>query len=114
MKRIAAFTLASVALMAGAVLVMQVLVKDGAARRAVWVAALVAVLVQTAGFAVARSLARDNVMAGWGLGVLLRFAAVFVMAFVAPSVGLPLGATLTSLVVFLFLSTLIEPLFLKQ
>jgi hypothetical protein len=58
--------------------------------------------------------ARDNVMAGWGLAVLLRFGVVFAMAFAAPAAGLPLGVTLTSLVVFLFLSTLIEPLFLKQ
>jgi hypothetical protein len=54
---------------------------------------------------------------GWhayGLGLLVRLAVFALAAFVlVPVAGLPLGATLFSLVGVFWISTLIEPLFLK-
>jgi hypothetical protein len=59
-------------------------------------------------------MARRNVMAGWGIGVALRFVALAIFALaVVPRLGLPV-VILLGLATFLFVSTLIEPLFLKQ
>ena len=79
-------------------------------------AAPTAFIVQLIAFLIARAMARrNNVMAGWGIGILLRFAALFLFALVAvPRLGLPVSASLLGLAAFLFVSTLIEPLFLKQ
>lgn len=83
-------------------------------RRALWIGAAIAVVVQAAAFAVARRLARTNVFAGWGLGTVLRFVAIALTALVVvPLLDLPLAAALLSLAIYLFLSTLVEPLFLK-
>jgi hypothetical protein len=93
--------------------VMWVVFPQEETRRAIVIAAVIALAVQCLVFAIARVLVKENVMAGWGLGVLLRFGAVIAFGFVAPAVGLPLGAALMSLAAFLFVSTLFEPLFLK-
>jgi hypothetical protein len=51
---------------------------------------------------------------GYGLGMLARFAAFAAVAFlVVPAAGLPLAATLFSLVGVFWLTTLVEPVFLK-
>jgi hypothetical protein len=51
---------------------------------------------------------------GYGLGMLVRFAAFAAAAFlVVPTAGLPLAATLFSLVCVFWLTTLVEPVFLK-
>jgi hypothetical protein len=78
------------------------------------VSAVVALAAQLAAFVVARHAAGDNVIAGWGLGVGLRFIVLGVYAFVVVgALGLPESAALLSLVTFLFVSTLVEPPFLK-
>jgi hypothetical protein len=82
--------------------------------RAVRASAWLAVGVQVVTFAIARLVARQNVVAGWGLGVLLRFAAVAMWAFLGvKALGLAPAPALLSLVIFFFVSTLIEPLFLN-
>jgi hypothetical protein len=87
---------------------------DAAARGAVQASAWLAFGVQIVTFAIARLVAREQVMAGWGLGVLIRFATVAGWAFLgAKALGLPLVPALLSLVAFYFVSTLIEPLFLN-
>jgi hypothetical protein len=51
---------------------------------------------------------------GYGLGLLVRFAFFALVAFVVvPRAGLPLGPTLFSLVGVFWLSTMLEPVFLK-
>jgi hypothetical protein len=51
---------------------------------------------------------------GYGLGLLVRLAVFAVAAFVVvPQAGLPLAATLFSLVGVFWLTTLLEPVFLK-
>ena len=85
-----------------------------AAREAVWASAWLAILVQTLTFAIAKLVARENVMAGWGLGVLLRFATVGGWALLGiRALDLPSGPALLALVGFYFVSTLVEPLFLN-
>ena len=81
---------------------------------AVRASAWLAVGVQVVTFAIARLVARQNVVAGWGLGVLLRFATVAMWAFLGvKALELAQVPALLSLVIFFFVSTLIEPLFLN-
>lgn len=83
--------------------------------RAVWSSAVIALGVQVLAFAVARPFVATNPIAGWGLGSLIRFAVVMVHAFVGvKALGLQSGPALLSLVGFLFVTMLVEPLFLKQ
>lgn len=85
-------------------------------QRAVRVSAVVAFAVQVTAFALLMSLrGAMSVMAAWGLGVLLRFAALAAYAVLAVKVmALPAAPALISLVAFLFLTTLVEPVLLKR
>ena len=115
MKRSLGFAAACAAAIAAAWVIGMLLFQDAAVRRALGMTALLAFLVQMVGFAVARAFARkQNVMAGWGIGIGLRFAALLLFGLIGvPRLGLPVGAALLSLAVFLFVTTLIEPLFLQ-
>ncbi|WP_309669919.1 hypothetical protein [Gemmatimonas sp.] len=109
------FTAAQVTLVVVAAYVMQRFVwTDPASAGAVRASAWLAVIVQTFTFAIAMLVARTQVMAGWGLGVLLRGATLAFWAFLgAEALGLPSSPALVSLVVFYFVSTVIEPIFLN-
>jgi hypothetical protein len=86
--------------------------RDAAAIR---LSAIVAIVVQLTAFAVTRMLAPRHLVAGWGAGSLLRLLTLVVYALVAVKVlGVAPVAALVSLATFLFVSTLIEPLFLKR
>ena len=107
---------AACAALIGAVWVIGLLLfPDAAVRRALGITAGLAFLVQLVAFAIARSWVRkQNVMAGWGIGIALRFVALLLFGLIGvPRLGLPVGASLLALAVFLFVTTLIEPLFLK-
>ncbi|MFP5355271.1 MAG: hypothetical protein ACLGIK_08980 [Gemmatimonadota bacterium] len=97
---------------AGAILAM---LYDGAGeRRAIVISALVAFVVQLLAFAIMRLSAEKNVVAGWGLGAILRFLVFVVYVLVIiKALALPGSAAMISMAVFLFVSTLVEPLFLK-
>lgn len=83
--------------------------------KAVWSSAVIAFGVQLVSFAVARPFVKSNPIAGWGLGSLIRFAVVMVHAFVGiPALGLASGPALLSLVGFLFVTMIVEPLFLQS
>jgi hypothetical protein len=87
---------------------------DPSGSAAVRASAWLAIGVQIVTFAIARLVARQQVMAGWGLGVLLRFATVAGWGFLgAKALGFDAGPALLSLVLFYFVSTLVEPLFLN-
>jgi hypothetical protein len=78
-------------------------------RKAIEVSAVVAVVVQLFGFAVARVVSERNFFSGWVIGVALRFVTLGAYAFVAVKVlGLPAPAALLSLLTFFFISTLVE------
>ncbi len=82
--------------------------------RAVWASAAIAWCVQIVAFGIARAFVVKNPIAGWGLGSLLRFAVLLLYAFVgAGRLGLPLGPALLSLAGFLFVTMLLEPIFLR-
>jgi len=79
-------------------------------RSAIMASAGVAIVVQLFAFAIARITAKSNFFAGWTIGVALRFATLIVYAFVAvKGLAMPAPAALISLVIFLFLSMLVEP-----
>ena len=82
---------------------------------AIRTSAIVAIVVQVAAFGVTKSLAASNVIAAWGAGALVRFLTLVVYALLAVKVlGLAPVAALISIAVFFFLSTLLEPLFLRS
>lgn len=82
---------------------------------AIQVSAIVAVVVQTFAFAIVRLTMRQNVIAGWGMGALLRFLVFAVYALlVVKALGLESSPALISLAAFFFVSTLVEPLLLNQ
>ena len=109
------FTLAQALLIALIALVlMRVVWTDDASARAIQASAWLAVGVQVVTFAIAKLASRENVIAGWGLGVLLRFAVVAFWAFLGiKALALVETPALMSLVTFFFASTLIEPIFLN-
>ena len=115
MKRSLLFAAACLGIIAGAWAIGVLLFRDAAVRHGLAIAAAVAFVIQMIAFQIARLMARrQNVIAGWGIGVALRFVALAIFALVGvPRLGLPLAPTLVGLAMFLFVSTLIEPLFLK-
>ena len=87
---------------------------DPMTAHAIWTSAIVASVVQLVSFAVARAFVASNPLVGWGLGSMVRFAAVIGHAVLGvPVLGVPSGAALMSLVVFLFVTMVLEPLFLR-
>lgn len=103
---------AGIILVSGWVLTLVFPSMDG--RQAIVTSALVAFAVQLFGFAIVRFAARSNPIAGWGLGVLLRFVVLAVYALViVKAFALASAPALVSLATFFFLSTLVEPLLLN-
>ena len=82
------------------------------AREAVWAGAAIALVIQVVLFVGLFVLAfAEKPLLAHGLGILGRFTALAVLAFVgAPLVGLPVAPLLFSAVSVLFLTTLMEPL----
>jgi hypothetical protein len=114
-KRFAPFGLITSAIaILGAALLARIFREPGASK-AVWTSAAAAIAVQLATFAVARRYANSGkVMIGWGIGAIIRVAALAAYGFAATgSLGLPLAPALLSFALFVFVSTVIEPLFLS-
>lgn len=115
MKSSLVFAAVSLALTAAVALVLGVAFDDPGEHRAVWTSAAVAYAVQLLAFAIARLLRRDNVMLGWGMGVLVRLVTLVAFALVfVNALGLAPTAALISLATCFFLTTLVEPLFLAS
>ena len=115
MKHSLLFAAISLGLTVGAALVLGVAFDGPAEQRAVWLSAAIAYAVQLLAFALARFLRRDNVMLGWGMGVLMRLVTLVAFALVfVKALGLPPSAALISLVIYFFVTTLVEPLFLAS
>jgi len=90
-------------------------VVDAQARQTVVVSAAVALVVQAATFLVARRIIPKNLILGWGLGSLIRFLAVVLYALVVAKLWrASLTPALLSFVGFLFVTMVVEPLFLKR
>lgn len=89
---------------------------EPAGMRSVWLAAVVAWVVQVASFGMLVAADGDGgrFMVGWAGGMALRMAAVVALAVWAVRFGdLPAAPLLLSLVGFVFVLVLIEPLFLR-
>lgn len=92
------------------------LVSDDAAG-AIWLSAAIAWLLQQASFAALVAVrGRDQLfLLGWAAGIAVRFGAVGVMAFwLARDEFVPRAPALYSLVTFVFVLLLMEPLFLRR
>jgi hypothetical protein len=101
--------------LAGAV--VAVLVAGAEARGAVWFAAAVAYVLQLAAFGalVAVRGRSELFLLGWLGGLVLRFAGLGVVAYwLSRSDAFPLAPALLSLVAFVFVLLLMEPLFLRR
>ena len=114
MKRFATFALVTSVVVVAFALGLTFVMKDPEVGRAVWMSAVVAVAVQLAAFGLTRATQPANVIAGWGAGMIIRLAALAVYGLlVVKALGLPMGPALLSLAAFFFVTTLIEPVFLK-
>lgn len=114
MKSIAIFAALSLAIIAVVGGVMSLIYPTPDDRRAIVISGAIAFVVQMFAFSVARLVARENVIAGWGVGALMRMLALGVYALViVEAFALPLAPALVSLAAFFFLSTLVEPLLLN-
>ena len=82
-------------------------------RMAVWVSALVALVVQLVAFGIARAMAdAGQAIAGWALGAVICLVALIIYGFASRALGLPSNAALLSLATFFSLTELIEAPFL--
>lgn len=114
MRRGLAFAGTANALIVGGAWGITLLRPEPGIARAVWTSAVIALGVQVLSFAIARPFVSTNPIAGWGLGSLLRLVVLLLHGFVGVSaLGLSAGPALMSLAGFLFVTMLVEPLFLK-
>jgi hypothetical protein len=112
---VARYALVMVATIAAVAWMLTLALSGPGATSAIGISAAVAAVVQIAAFAVTKSMIPHNVIAGWGAGSLVRLLTLFVYGLLAVKfLGLPPVPALISLVVFFFLSTLLEPLFLRR
>jgi hypothetical protein len=114
-RALARFVVVSVVLVAVTAWMLRYFWTEPAASRAIWTSAVIALVVQGFAFAAVRLAAPTNVIAGWGVGVLLRlFVLVGYALLVKRAFGLPLAPALLSLVAFFFVTSIVEPLLLKS
>ncbi len=115
MKKLGIYAIASAALIAGAGWLLTFAFPTASDRHALIVSAVMGYAVQLIAFAIARAWTVTNVVAGWGMGMLIRFIVLAIYAFLSSRVlGLPVAAALVSLAAFFFVSTLLEPVLLKS
>ena len=114
MKKTAIFALVSLPVIALLAWMLTYAFPTAADAHSIVVSAVIAWVVQLVSFAIARSWAASNVIAGWGLGMLIRFFVLAIYALIGVKVlGLELTPALVSLAAFFFVSTLAEPVLLK-
>lgn len=110
MKAMVLFAAAVLVIVLGAGALLAIPFATAGDHKAIEASAVVAVVVQLFGFAIARSVSTRNFMSGWIIGAALRFVTLVAYAFVAVKMlGFPAPAALLSLVTFFFISTLVEP-----
>jgi hypothetical protein len=113
-RRFAGFVAVTIATSCGGAWAVTRFVRGADVARAVWTSAAIVVIVQALAFGLVRMLGPANVIAGWGLGSIVRFAALVAFGFVGvKALGLSMQPALLSMAGFFFVSTVIEPVFLK-
>ena len=114
MKATAGYAGVTLALVAAAGWVLSLFFTGPGAGRALWTSACVAVAVQLFAFVLGRLTMRGNGFAIYGVGLLLRFFVLMLYALLVTRVlGLAPDVALFSLATFFFVSTVVEPLFIK-
>jgi hypothetical protein len=87
----------------------------GAVVHVVIVSAVTALAVQLGAFLVARAFRVRNMLLGWGLGSAMRLVALVIYAvLVARLWRATMAPALLSFAAFLFVTTVVEPVFLKR
>ncbi len=113
-RAMAIYAAVSLALIVAGAWLLGLVFAAPAERRAVWTSAAIAWVVQLGTYALARRTSLVNPFAGFGAGMLIRFAVLALYAFlVIEALALPSTAALLALVTFFFVSTLVEPPLLK-
>lgn len=112
----ARFGILLVALIAVTGWLLSFLFNTAADRHALLVSGILTAALQMATFWLAITTRRRNqLLAGWGMGIVLRFTLLALYGLVlAKGLGLPLAAALTSFAVFLFASMLLETLLISN
>jgi peptidoglycan/LPS O-acetylase OafA/YrhL len=109
-RGLALYGLSSLLLIGMAGGVFTALYGSGLDRRAIWVSAGIALLVQLIAFAIARLLAAGgNGIAGWALGAVICLTVLVIYGFASRALGLPSNTAMLSLATYFFLTELIEP-----
>lgn len=115
MRRVVRFGVVVAAIIVLTALVLGGLFHEPGDGRAIRVSAVLAFVVQAFAFGVLLLVDRTKVFPAWGLGMLLRLAALAVMAFwLVRGLALRIEPALISLATFFFLTTLVEPLLLRS
>ncbi len=115
MRRLLGFGVLAVAIIALSSLLLGLLFRLPGDARAIRVSAVLALVVQLFAFAMLLLVQRTKVFPAWGLGMLLRLAALAVMAFwLVHGMALRVEPALISLATFFVLTTLVEPLLLRR
>jgi hypothetical protein len=113
-KKFAGFFAVTIAVCCGGAWAITLAVPGRDISRAVWASALIVIVVQPLAFLLVRMLGPMNVIAGWGLGSMLRGIVLIAYGFLGiKALGLSLEPALLSMAGFFFVSTVIEPVFLK-
>jgi hypothetical protein len=109
------YGLATVGIIAGAGALLAVGFRGPGDMPAIVLSAGVVLALQLITFSILTLVPERQIMAGWGVGTLLRLVTLVAYGFlVAKVLAMPVVAALISMATFLFLSTLIEPLFLRK
>jgi hypothetical protein len=113
-KKFGGFIAVTIAVVCVGALIITRVVPGPDVLRSVWASAMVVVVVQALAFLLVRMMQPENVMAGWGLGMMLRVIALVAFGlFGVKALGLSTQPALLSMAGFFFVSTVIEPVFLK-
>ena len=114
MKQFAGFMAATIAVACVGAWIITLAAPGQDLARSVWASAMAVIVVQAATFAIAWMMRPVNVIAGWGMGMVIRLITLVLFGMVGvKALGLELEPALLSMAGFFFVSTLIEPVFLK-
>ena len=114
MKNFASFLAVTVVVLSAVVFGLTLVIHADLAARSLWISAAAVVVVQAVTFSLMRLMQPTNVMAGYALGFLVRIISLVVFgAYGVKAFGLSLQPALLGMAGFFFISTLIEPFFLK-
>ena len=88
---------------------------DSLGQHWIMASAVLAFVLQLVAFGVARLMGPRNVMLGWGLGSALRLVLLVIYALLLAKLWrAPIAPALLSFAAFVFLTTVVEPVFLKR